>query len=588
MSLSIFRSFFLLRFLILLCFLSGNVELKPQWALKFELTTSAVAFVKSGYGQQCDQCIAHLSKGYCAKICCESCQELDKQKGGYGAQCFNSICGDSFNPSTNDLTNVSRCLSSNFEAPGCENIKDFVDDEQILDFSKLITRRSNSCQESVIQTETYCSLDKLTQSFPNDIFEKARSIKNANECELVDQSQNSLSYSNEKLENVTVSCQTSFKNCKLFCFDNNVVTFKVNGRNLTYENDQSQKDYEQICKSQYEFFIEQKNSNLDLIHKAQDKLNDCEIGFSNESRDLDRNSEIASSKESEGEDEDGEERSNKTTPQAILNQLNQVNSAIQPFLNSGSTNGGYRPNLYVNGEVASGGFSGNNNSGLSYEDMYGPAYEGSNSGGSDTDFGPDSDFDKPKSLFNNVGQNQNNRSAGNGFQGGMLGAMGGGFGNGSSPGSSNPNSGAKMGPRRTGQKDKTLFGKLKNDMSGNASVGLNDDRTDPRLKSKNASSKNDDKNSTESKSQKAVFNPSKYHAQIMASFDNGENSRAYQIAKRRAAGLVVETFEEKRKKGYTSWHKDHGLHPEGISLFLQTKICYHTKFRSDFRESCEF
>ncbi len=561
----------ILKFNFIICFFLSIFCGNPLWASDFPLILFNMSTQASANSSQCTGCRKYFSEGYCAPACCESCQS--ENPGSQGHEACSSICSMTYDPTDADRKFADRCINSNFLSPGCDGMNRVLSDQQTSTHSRSIERRNASCNESVAFTKKYCTTNELNSAYPQDLFNLAEQIMSAPSCDLGSADRFNVRAQALSPQDVVRRCEEHFNSCKVFCFDQNTLPAGIDGRTQTYTNEEGQRLFESDCRPRFEDFKTEKDMRELLIEEASEKVISCQTA--------------RAVTDPETADEEiipratDPARSAINNPQVALNGLNQIASAIQPFIPANT--GNYNPGLY-NSEVASDSFSQGRKNEMTYEELYGSQpYEGSTAGqANNLDYIDDTEFNKPQGLANPG--NGNPQTQQNGAQGvGVgIGSFGGGSGSGrgsnSGPNSKPATSAAKG---RKGQKDKALY-KMKTSTAGGSYDTLKDP-TEYRMNrgSKGAFGGNQ-------KLSSPTFNASKYHAQIMASYDKGKDSRAQILAQRRAAGLGSESHEEKRTNGYTDWHSQYKIHPEYISLFMQTRICYFTKFRSKFRDSCEF
>ncbi len=563
---------------IINCLFLSSFFLNPFGASNFDLmgrTASAQQMVfgepSDTYGARCSRCRGFFGQGFCQKVCCESCVDKDTSSGGDGSSCQSSICGEVHAPTQAELNRIQECMDSNYSMPGCNGMREYLSEEEDTQNLRDNQRRAESCDRAVAFTARDCTLSKLDQGTSGSLFNTAKQITNVNSCDALKGVGFDLNKSMIALGDPVIACQDNHNDCKRFCFDENTVQ---NGSATSFDDPEDQQNYESICSPKYEAMLREANKRKQVIYNAQEKKDECQ------SPDEDFNDPSPLPRTTSPTATPNNPNSPANNPEVALNRLNQLSSLVQPFITPQNTSN-YNPGLYSNGEVANDNlYSNGQGSSLSYEEKYGPQYQGYDPDSSD-DYGyiENTEFDKPDSLKASAATNAQNpnrpgQMGGGNFGGPIMGGSGGSSGNGSNPSSKAGGKGRKV------LKDKSMFGKITGSTGGS---GLVEAGSKKDSKAKNRFSSNSKKGSKGN-----GFNASKYHAQIMASYNRGQDSRAQVLAQRRAAGLKVETFDEKRKKGYLDWHHQHKLHPETISLFMQARICYNAKFRSDFTESCEF
>lgn len=519
------------------------------------------------YGERCTRCRGLFGQGFCQRICCESCQEKNIAAGGDGSSCESSICAEVHAPLQVELNRIQGCMDSDYSMPGCNGMREFLNEEEDLQSLRANQRRADSCDSAVAYAGRDCNLVKLDQGESGNYFNKAKQILSANSCDSLNSVGFDLRAAMEALGDPVIICQDHFKDCKRFCYDENTVQ---NGGGTTFDDPEDQENYENICSPKYEAIVREANIRRSLFNDADSKASEC-------TERTNPNNPAPLPRADAPNPAPTNPNSVVNNPEVALSRLNALTSLVQPFVTP-QTNSNYNPSLYSNGNPGNKIGINSQKSELSYEEKYGPQYQGSDSGGSnDYDYIENTEFDKPDSLKTSPSNAQNaNRNNRQGMGAGLGGMMGSGS-------SGNSNSPTKAGGKSSGKrlKDKSMFGKYAGSTGGSGLV-----ESESNKKSKNGFSTSSKGGLAGNKNPK--FNASKYHAQIMAAYNKGNSSRAQVMALRRAAGLKVETFDEKRKKGYTDWHAEHKIHPENISLFMQARICYNTKFRSDFAESCEF
>jgi hypothetical protein len=567
---------FLLLLLISASFSFSTKLLAADWPTEVLLNVQ-----NDKYGRLCTNCTAVFSHGYCAPTCCGSCQAVATKKGLNIPDSCQGVCQMEQTPTAADEDHIKKCKDSNYALRGCDQLKLYLGNIENEDFRRAFQKRVESCNEAVEDTKGSCLESKLVKAYPADLFNLSQEIVDSPSCDFTKVENYNLKTAQLNPQQVIGQCDDSYNRCKKYCFDENTVYGTIDGQNVNRTNSVGQHSYEDQCKPLYAVFIDKKKIREELIQKANDVVLSCQSG------DDDPN-DIVDNEDGNNGNEDPviTPDSGKTNPvnpnlavnnpEVAMSNINGIVSAIQPFLPTNQNN--FNPSLY---NSVSNSIPTAQRYGLSESEMYGPDYSGWDANDtSDTEYLDTNSFDKPQSLKQSGNrQNQNNnRNSGSGMN-----ALGG------SPGNSNQGAANKTGSRggtRKKSKDKTLFGKSENGSNTYSSSSIS-----PSNKSKNkygglSGSGLGARSSLYDSSKK--FDASKYHQAIMASYQKGVKSKAQQRAERRAAGLSLESRDEKAMRGYSLWHQENKIHPDNISLFMQTRICYHTKFSSNFRATCEF
>ncbi len=547
----------LLFFCLAACLITGQkVQALNSWPVE-----SLSLIRNSNYGVGCTQCTQGFSKAYCSQACCYSCRsEAEDQDLDIAASC-NAVCNLDEPSNASDLDMVETCRNSNFSASGCEGLMPFVDGGNQEQINRDFERRVQSCNEAVAYVKSYCSRNHLNSIYPVGLFELAKDItESETSCDLQSVDKYNLRDQISDPKKKIALCESNYNDCKTFCYEQNAVfnldpKYKRGGVSRGAQtNIDGHKSYESTCKPSYASFLEQVKIRQEVIGDANSTVQHCqsEAEFEDMASDEDLLNEEAAPKTKV----DNTRAVNN--PEVALNNANQLLSAIQPFLPSSSNSASTRSEVARNISPAVRASS------LSDEEKYGPIYEGGNTGDADdSDFIlSDNQFDQPRSL-QQPGPQQTGRANG-GPQ-----ALGGG----NLAGGGQRGRGASAGGRRGRklQKDKSLFGKKADSTANNY---------DQWQQQATGSSKGLSKN--EKKAQKPIFNASKYHNQILASYKKGMSSQRQKRAERLAAGSV----SPKPDREYTSWHNEHHIHPDFISLFIQARICHYTLYSTNFSSKC--
>lgn len=535
------------------------------------------------YGRTCSDCSDIFSSGFCSETCCSSCSEEASQTNVASPQsiCTNICSQTQTAPTEQDLDFVNQCDKSSSQTAKCLKIMKHQEADALITVARSYERRVNSCKESIELTLRNCSTSALNNAYPEDLFSLSKQIVDSLTCDLGSVEQFDLRAKNHSPEATNQRCETSFKACKMYCFDESTVISDVNGILKPRTNLAGEEAYQEKCQPTFVDFTEQKDVRDSFISQAHERLMSCQMRPND-------TSDSESPKPNQGKDRDKYKgiRAALNDPEVALGRISQTMASIQPFLPR-RTGSNYNPSLYSS-EIAGSGSMVNGKQVLSNEELYGQPYEGSNDlyaddydyldGGGSPSLGTDhlGSGSNPQSNRNNSGR-QNP-----GFTGGSGGGLNGMGTNSRNQGSASKSSGGR---RRARPKDKTLFGKLESEGSGSFPAFSNDGSSP----TKNFGTVLRDSRGRLVRDKKGrVFNASKYHDAIMASYKRPQNNRAHRIAERRAAGLNTNSFSERRANGYTLWNIENAIHPEKVSIFIQTKICYHTKFYSNFSKSCEF
>lgn len=527
-----------------------------SWAVDFPNEVD-MTLRNQKYSPSCVSCTNVLSIAYCSPFCCSNCQDEAINQSLNTEKTCDGICLMNESPTTSDQSRLSTCMNNGYADATCSSVEPFKDRPSV-DENHNFDKRVRSCEDAVLMTKKYCTIDHLNSIYPRSLFELAEQIRSSTTCNLEDVDNFNVRSQFSDPQDKLGLCARHYNDCKSYCYENNVIYLPTRR-----EYEDGQKKYENICGPKFAEFDSERTMREEVIEVASEKVSSCLAGGSSGGEDPDDDDETAQSKTA---DEGGA----LSSPQAAMGRLNEIVSAIAPYLpaNNGGVVGARNViarRLPPEGQAHR----------LTDLEKYGAPYEGYDPSDADALDYDDGSFDKPKSLQTPRGSNPSRGNMGMGGGVGMLGQSGGGSrSNGAPPGRGSKGAGRKL------QKDKTLFGKAitgSNPGYSSGGAGATSGRSrsgfnQPYLNSNGKSTKE--------------FNASKYHQAILASYDKGLNSQAHRQAQRRAAGLLPEDSNSKSNRGYTSWHIENKIHPETISLFMQAKLCYYAKFRSDFSSSC--
>lgn len=528
------------------------------------------------YGSKCRECTTYFSENHCVSYCCESCnKEAITQKISIPGAC-GGVCSQTPMSSPKDIELVDKCSGDeSADDPSCDGATQFVNSNETREFE----RRVQSCNEAVRETQKNCSVSRLNSLYPEDVFRLAKDIAEGEaSCNLEKNAQYNLKPKVANTQEALGLCKKNYEECKFYCFDNNAIGDQINNN--------GQQKFENQCQPLFAQFeirdraIRDANDFVLACGQETNTTDDVDVGdFISPGDEKKNNSDIndpeiaKSGSTNKGTDSTANSRSLLHNPNLVMGGLSQVASALQAFLPPSTNSGGGQ---YYNTGLNQGTDTYNHNGSQAYEEYY-PDYEGSSlNTADDMEFQPALGFDQPKNLKNTNPQNNQAQSPRGGMGGGGLGL--GGMGS----GRNNTGNAPRRGRPRAPVKDKTMFGKRESGggaggfQSGSTSVGSYNRASRGRFNSKTSSSLNG----------KKEFDASKYHNMILASYQKGMNSKAQKMAERRAAGLSVERASGPQN-GYSEWHLENKIHPETVSLFLQTRMCYYTKYTSNFLAKCE-
>lgn len=529
-----------------------------------------------GYGSACVRCTGHFSDGYCTPDCCTSCQSIAGDYGLTTDQACSGICRDTSRIfTTRDRELAHLCQQPDADTNSrCDGVTEFVD---VPRDPRPYEQRVISCNESVEKVKQSCTANFLNSVIPVDMFNLAKQISEAPSCDIDKINQFNLNSTVANPRDALAQCETHYNSCKTYCFDQN----SVDGR--TYSEGQTK--YQDICQPWYAQFEQEKGARLSVIEDVSTHIQGC-TGDVSPNRTADDGSGGAlpngtpdngsAQAKGGGQGADGVQtgKNGWNNPSGVFSNMSQLMNVVQQFLPQNTAPGGAgTPVQYTANPILT-------RSQMTDEQYYGEPYEGE-----PDPFDDDADFsggitDLPTNLKNTASNNRQNQG-----RGGMGGGAGGFSGMGGVGGGSNPNKGKKTAGRgRPATKDKTLFGKRQSS-TGGASFASTDDKgkTITGYNSKygvGGANPNIINN-------KRQFNASKYHDQILASYQKGINSKAQDRALRRAAGLTSEDPNGFSSRGYDSWHLENKIHPESVSLFMQMRVCYNKKYASGFAQTCE-
>ncbi len=522
-----------------------------------------------GHGSGCDQCTSVLSYSYCVPTCCESCKAEATNQGFQTGLSCNNLCRLPNSTTQADQDIIDECKANGYSTTNCVMVRSIIDPKDT--YRRDFERRVNSCNIAVASIKRFCSENHLNKVYPEDLFRLAQDISASPSCDFADVEKYNLISQADDPQTELAKCESSYNECKTFCYDQNVVdSLQTYGPSLVYR--EGHKAYEDECKPKRARFIQEQDIRNDVIEQANLMAQSCQTAADPTDPGDDPTAESYSASDSGSETA----KTNKNplakifeSPEIAYQNINGILSAIQPFLPQNKTARSARATVNRSANPTA------RNYGLTDEEMYGPDYLGySPEDADELDFAPEAEFDQPKSLMGNTA-NPNRQNPGMSAlgAGGMMGPNGGN----SSGQSSSPKRGRASG--RKSQKDKTLLGKPEGGSGGSWGAQADDSK-----KAKNPSNAQPTFNG-KVEGQK-VFNASKYHNQILASYQKGLNSEAQKRAQRLAAGYSSEDKSPLKARGYSSWHIENKIHPETISLFMQARICYNKKYANGFQTSC--
>lgn len=521
------------------------------------------------HGPLCQQCTTHLSQSYCTPTCCNSCNSEATNRGLNLTLACGNICGLSQTPAPTraDRAFIEDCENSSYSSAQCAEIEPIVNRSITTD--RAFERRVQSCNQAIAATNRYCSRAHLNSVYPADLFRMAQDISNSSTCDLNEVEQYNLRSDTGTPQEELELCEKNYDDCKAYCFDQNVVDGVSSGRHSSLLiNREGHRKYENECKPNRARFISEKQIREDVLAQASETALTCQ-----DTGRIPRDDDETSGADTV--DTKGPLAKALETPQAAYQNLSSIRSAIEPFLSHNELGSSRPPQLAGQVIPESARY------GLTDQEMYGPEYQGNEvSDADDLDFASP-EFDQPQALRPTApGNNGNYRN---------FGALGG-AGGGGMMGQGGPRGGNSAGRPRRGrpgrklQKDKTLFGKQEQGVGGSYSMGSTSGSRSARRNQYSSGSTQQGAAGEKPR----VFNASKYHDLILASYNKGINSQAQKSAMRKAAGYDGREQSELRAKGYTSWHLENKIHPESISIFTQTRICYDTKYSLGFQQTCAF
>ena len=562
----VYKIIFLRLTVLMFCFSLGQTAFAiTEWP------PESLSVIRSqNHGAQCTQCTSALSFDYCSSRCCASCMEEATQQSLNTSSACRNVCSLNLGPTQADQEIIRDCEANAFTTPGCAEVNAIVNPNESL--QRAFERRVQSCNEAIANTNRFCTEAHLNSVYPPDLFRLAQDISNSPSCDFASVERYNLMSQSSNPQASLGLCEKNYTDCRNFCFDQNIATFQRNVGRSTMTNTEGHRKYEEECQPLKAEFENLMQIRQDVILQANQMAQSCQAPPS------DRNDPGDPTNPTDRDDPEetapGRLARALENPSAAFQNINGIISAIQPFM---PQNQAPRP---INSEVARSADPEGRRYGLTQEEYYGVDYEGAGGDADDFDFALDESFDQPSSLQPNPQSRGQNPGAGGGM--GALGGAGMGQGGGAPGGGG---SSAKKGrPRRRGQKDKSLFGKIESPTGG--AQGFDVGAKAPNLRGGTARGRG---NRTGDKSlNNKVFNPSKYHDLILASYEKGMNSEAQKRARRQAAGYTAEKRSRMGARGYTPWHLENKIHPETISLFMQARICYNTKYSSGFQRTCAF